>query len=147
MTTEPENASGFTLVEILAVLFIISLLTTMSLPPIITYIRQLEFRSCLRETSQLMRQGQILSKELFLPHRIVQKGKKLLLQCRTASEWTETPYHVSVKPGTEIHLNQNPVFYPSGAIVPLCSVRISHFGRKCQLTVSAAGRIRLKRLD
>jgi len=137
---------GFTLTEILAVLSIISLMATISVPPIEAYIRHLHFRSCLRRTSQLLRQGQYLSRKDYVPYRIVLENKDLMLQKKSTDVWQKTHHHCKPSPGIQIAINQMPVFYPSGAIVPLCTITVSQNPRSYSLTISAAGRIKIKSL-
>ncbi len=145
MTTNKtsQNSQGFTLTEILAVLSIISLMTTLSLPPIQSFIRQLNFRNCLRQASQLMRQAQVLARRDYLPHRIILRENKLILQKKENTAWRDAGQDCSPAAGIRIDINQSPVFYPGGAIVPLCTATFSREPKRYSMTISAAGRIRI----
>ena len=139
--------SGYTLTEILAVLSIVSLLATLAVPPLQAYIRRLDFRACLRQTSQLLRQGQVLSQKSYLAHRLVIQNDTLRLQRKEDGSWSNTRYSYRPKAKIRVSLNQNPIFYPSGAIVPLCKIIISQPAKQYSLTISAAGRIRIQHVQ
>lgn len=147
-STEPfKRLSGYTLTEILAVLTIISIMATLSTPPLQAFIQRLRFQDCLRQVSQLIRQGQTLSRELHLPCRLIQDQDEVILQKKNDHEWQSSRFFYQPAPGIHIRFNQNPIFYPSGAIVPLCTVTITQGKRRYSLTLSAAGRVRSKRLS
>ncbi len=142
-----KHSSGFTLTEILVILSIISLFATISIPPLQTFIQKLRFHGCLRQISQLMRQGQTLARETYLPCRLVSDQGKVILQKKKEGTWQTTRFSCSPATGIQIKFNQIPVFYPSGAIVPLCTVTVTLKQRKYSLTISAAGRIRSQRVS
>jgi prepilin-type N-terminal cleavage/methylation domain-containing protein len=134
---------GLTLTEVLAVLSIISMLATLAAPSLQSFIRQLQIRSCLRQSSQLFRQAQTSAGGTYLPHRILLRNNGLFLQINQQKTWLDTPFKFTPAQGIRFSLNQT----PSRAIVPLCTLRVYQplARRSYCLTISAGGRIRIQK--
>lgn len=143
-SNENTKSTGFTLTEILAVMTIVSLLATLAAPSFQGYLRHLQLRTCLRQASQLFRQAQIRTRETYCPHRIILQQNRLTLQIKEPEGWTNSELHHQPAKSIVLSINQHPVFYPSGAIVPLCTLTLVQGSKQFTLTISAAGRIRIQ---
>lgn len=138
--------SGITVLELLTVVLLLGILICTGVLGLRAYHRRADAANGVRCITAAMQAARYRAIKHNRRVKLSQsEGGDLELEVRKSGNWVLLE-RITVPAAVEFHLNADPVFYPEGHVVPLCSatVRVGPYGRR--ISISLAGRIKVTTL-
>lgn len=137
---------GLTVLELLTAVTIGMLILTISFPVISSFLSRIEISGAISSITSYLSEARYLSLSKSRKVRFRITGKTVRIQIIKNHKWVN---YNSAKIKGNIHISSNasPVFNPKGTASPMCSIRISNEIYHYIITLSFAGRIKIKNLD
>jgi prepilin-type N-terminal cleavage/methylation domain-containing protein len=139
------NRKGFSLVELLVYLFIISIVLLMGVKGFKKYRLEAEISNGVRLVVSSLNTARYEAVSEYERIRVYQNNDKILLQKKKDGKWKKF-HDFKIKGNISIKFNNYPVFSPLGSASPLCSVIISNDFKSFKTSLSMAGRIKTTEL-
>ncbi len=140
-----NNKCGMTVIEILVGVILGMLIITSSFSISSSFFSRIEISGAVTTiTSNLSRARYLsLSEKRKIRFRI--SGNHILFEILEYQKW-ENLHTAEIKGNVNVSINAFPVFSPTGTSSPLCSIRVSNKKYSRIITLSFAGRIKVKEL-
>lgn len=135
--------SGITVMELLTVVLLLGILLCAGVLGLRAYHRRADAANGVRCITAAMQAARYLAIKHNRRIRLSQGlGDDLKLEVRKSGNW-HLLEQIKIPAAVEFRLNADPVFYPEGHVVPLCSatVRVGPYRRR--ISISLAGRIQV----
>ncbi len=140
-----DNKKGLTIIELVVSVFMLFLILSFTIPATKSFFSRIEIMRAVHSVTATLSEARYLSLEKSRKIRYLISGKLIKLQIYDGEKW-ETTISRNILGEIKININSKPIFSPSGTIAPLCSVEIRN-NRYCyKVTVSFAGRIKIKKI-
>jgi len=140
------NNRGITVAELLVAVGLGAMLLILTLGGWQGFASQLAATRNLRTVTQALhtaRYTAIRDNEAVL----VSGGERRLELKQHSQQGWQTVRLFTLEPEYSLKLNAQPVFYPEGAVSPLCSILVRGNDRSWRIAISIVGRIKVTRLD
>ncbi len=134
---------GITILELLVGLLIGMMILTSSFSITTSFLSRIEISGAVTTITSYLNNARYLSLSECRKIRFKLSGNKILLQILEDHKWKN--FRTSgIKGKLEINANASPVFSPTGSASPLCSIKVSN-KKYCRIiTLSFAGRIKIR---
>jgi len=142
---EKPGINGFTVLELLITLSIFALVVGFGVPAFKAYSNKVEINNGLRTVTLAINTARYKAVENNKRVKLAVEANRLLLLEKRNRTWESFK---DFDPGDNVKVtaNTSPVFYPEGYIVPLCSFYVGNDEKKYKVSVSIAGRIKVREL-
>ena len=137
---------GLTVLELLTAVTIGMLILTISFPVISSFLSRIEISGAISSITSYLSEARYLSLSECRKVRFRITGKTVLLEIIKNHKWVNYTTG-KIKGNINISSNASPVFNPKGSASPMCSIKISNKMYCHVVTLSFAGRIKIKKLD
>jgi len=134
---------GITILELLVGIMIGMTILTSSFSITTSYLSRIEISGAVTTITSYLNNARYLSLSECRKIRFKLSGNKILLQILEDHKWKNFRTS-SIKGELDITANASPVFSPTGSASPLCSIRVSNKKYCRTITLSFAGRIKIK---
>jgi prepilin-type N-terminal cleavage/methylation domain-containing protein len=148
METNKKNRiclKGFTFIELLIGLGIFSLVVMVSAPGFKSFYCRMEISNGLRIVTCALNSARYDSIMMNVSVKVTLEGDRIVLKQKTSSGWEELK-DFKLEKNVWFSFNASPIFYPSGSIVPLCSIFVWNERYSYKITISSAGQIKITEL-
>ena len=136
---------GITILELLIGVMIGMMILTSSFSITSSFLSRIEISSAVTAITSYLNNARYLSLSECRKIRFKLSGNMILLQILEDHKWKN--FRASgIKGELDITANASPVFSPTGSASPLCSIRVSNANYSRVITLSFAGRIKIKKL-
>ena len=140
-----NNCRGLTIIELLAGVMIGLMILTSSFSITTSFLSRIEISGAVTTITSYLSSARYLSLSECRKVRCKISGNKILLQILEDHEWKNFRT-AGIKGKVYISSNASPVFSPTGSSSPLCSIRVTNNKYSRIITLSFAGRIKVKEL-
>ncbi len=141
-----ENSSrGLTIIELLAGVMIGMIILTSTISITASFLSRIEISGAVTTITSYLSSARYLSLEECRKVRFKITGNKILLQILEDQKWNNFRTY-GIKGKVDVCSNASPVFIPTGAASPLCSIIVSNGKYSRIITLSFAGRIKVRDL-
>jgi len=138
-----RNRTGLTVIELLAgvVLWMILITTTVSIAS--SFFSRIKISGAVSTITTSLSQARYLAVSMGRRVRFRIEGKRIRLQVLSEGDW-QNIRSTPVRGEVNMRANASPVFSPRGTASPLCSIRVWNAHYQRIITLSFAGRIKIK---
>lgn len=136
---------GFTVVELLVAVVLISALFLMGFTGFQSFLDSARTSHAIRTVTSAFSTARYQAIRQNRPIKLCLESHQLILKSRRDNQW-QALSHITIGDKIDISLNASPVFFPTGFVSPLCSVRIKSEKRLYKITLSMAGRIKVTKI-
>ncbi len=136
-----QRAKGFTILEILVALSIISLVFTMGVRQFRTFFSRLEAVNGVRAVTVALSTARYNAIKMNCSVKLFVTEHQLELKKKVNKKW-EKFLSMDVSKGVLMSINAAPVFFSSGYAAPSCSIYINNENHHYKVSLSFAGRIK-----
>lgn len=144
-TNNNNKKKGFTVIELLIALTLLSLIIALGVPGFKSFNKKVKISSSLRTVTLAINTARYKAVDNNRSIKLKVENNKFILLKKRDRTWE--PF-MDFDPGEDVSvsINASPVFSPEGYITPLCSVYVDCCASKHKITVSLAGRIKVTKL-
>ena len=139
------NKNGYTLMELLLTLSIILILVSLGIPQLKSLLIRLEVQNGVRSVTIAISRARYEAIRNNRSIKLCVEKNQMLLVEKKADGWSVF-LPLKKKKNVIITANTNPVFSPLGSVSPLCSFKITNKHFCFKVTISIAGRIKVKEI-
>ncbi|MEN8223052.1 MAG: prepilin-type N-terminal cleavage/methylation domain-containing protein [Acidobacteriota bacterium] len=140
-----DNRRGLTIIELLVGVIIGMIIITSSFSIASSFLSRIEISGAVSTITSYLSSARYISLSECRKVRFKISGNEVLLQILADHKWKNFK-SAEIKGEVIISSNASPVFSPTGTASPLCSIRVSSKAYCRIITLSFAGRIRVKDL-
>lgn len=137
------SRSGISVMELLIVVLVLGIMLCAGVLGLRAYHRRTDAANGVRCVTAAMQAARYRAIKHNRRVRLSQsKGGNLELEVRKSGNW-QLLERIIIPEAVEFRLNADPVFYPEGHVVPLCSATVSVGPYRRKISISLAGRIHI----
>ncbi|MGE5341883.1 MAG: Tfp pilus assembly protein FimT/FimU [Candidatus Omnitrophota bacterium] len=136
---------GMTLIELVVGLGVISMVLMVGVPRLKSFSTHMEVTAGLRTCTSALSTARYDAIFMNVPVKFTIETDRIVLKKKPFAVW-ESYKEFALERDVLFSLNASPVFYPSGSIVPLCSIYVENGRSSYKITVSAAGMIKVTQI-
>jgi len=140
-----KNDKGLTILELLAAVTISMLIFTSSFQVISSFLSRAEISSAISSITNHLSKARYLSLSESRKVRFSVVNRTGRLEIIKNHKWINYKSW-QIKGRINITCNSSPVFNPKGSASPMCTIRISNKMYSYKITLSFAGRIKVKKM-
>ncbi len=141
-----NNHRGLTVLELIASITIALLILTSSFSVTSSFLSRIKISNAVSSITSFLSEARYLALSEERKVRLKITGNKIYLQIMTGHKW-KILKHGKIKGEIDIVANASPVFSPQGTASPMCSIKISNKMYRFIITLSFAGRIKIKKIE
>lgn len=136
---------GFTVVELLVVLFILGIIITWGVPKFRSFFARVEVNNGVRTVTLGLNSARYMAINMNRSVKCCVEGNRVVLKKKVAGAWEEfRGFDVAEK--VILSANSSPVFSPLGSVSPLASFYVQNERMHFKITISMAGRVKITEL-
>ncbi len=140
-----KKENGITVLELLVSIFIGMIIITTSVPALSSFFSRIEIQNAVFHITTSLSQARYYSLSESRKVRFLYSNKQINLQIKKNHKW-QTYKSKRLKGDVNININSFPVFNPKGYATPMCSIKISNNYYSYTISLSFAGRIKIKKI-
>lgn len=140
-----RRKDGFTLLELIVVLVILSLVLYLGVPGVGAFFNHIEINSGLRMATVALQSARYKSILLNKRIKLQLAGQQFLLMEKQSGKW-QMIFAFEPVSNVSLRMSAFPVFSPYGTVSPLCSIYVKNDRRQYKISISMAGRIKVAEL-
>jgi prepilin-type N-terminal cleavage/methylation domain-containing protein len=145
MVTKP-GYKGFTLLELMVVLVLLSLALTVTVPGLRSYFNRMEISTGLRTATVAIHTARFRAIRHNKRIKLKWLDGRFVLMEKPDRDWL-TVYAFKPVRNISFSMSAYPVFSPYGSVSPLCSIYVENTRRRYKVTISMAGRVKVTELE
>ena len=140
-----KNNRGLTVLELLSAITIGMFILTSSFPVISSFLSRIEISTAVSSLTSHLSEARYLSlsESRKVRFRIINRSGRL--EIINNHKWTNYKSW-KMKGKINITCNSSPVFNPKGSASPMCTIKVSNKMYSYKITLSFAGRIKVKKM-
>lgn len=139
-----NRSYGFTIIELLSSVAIISTLLFFGIFSFNSFFKRMEINNGLRAVTSSLSLARYKSIRINKNIKFSIMENTILMSEKNGSNW-ETFFTKNLDNVTA-GINSSPVFHPTGIVSPLCTISISNRRSSFRITISIAGRIKIRKI-
>jgi len=140
-----KRKNGMTILELLVGVFIGMIIITTSIPALSSFFSRMEIHNAISTITTSLSQARYNSLSQSRKVRIRFSNRIIHLQIKKNRKW-RTYESKKIRGNVDININSSPVFNPKGYATPMCSIKISNNHYTYIISISFAGRIKIKKI-